>query len=1012
MDRSDTPGTPGTGGGGPPGRESGRDWFQRSLAGLYRARADGTLLDCNDAFAAIFGLASPAEAVSAGVEDLHHPPPERRALLEELAARGAVSGREWRGHRRDGAGIWLLESAAYVRGGPEEPPVIEGSVIDVSERRRAEEALRDSERRSREIIEAAPVGIHVYRLRDDGALIFSGCNPAADRILRLDHGPLTGLSIEEAFPSLAGTGIPEAYRRVARTGRTWHEEQVTYADDRVTGCFDVHAFRTSDDTIVVVFTDITERRAAERELHDSRQMLRLVLDTIPQRVFWKDRAFTYLGCNRRFARDAGLENPAQIVGRNDFELAWRESAAHYRADDRLIMLTDRPKLDFEELQRRPDGSTIWLHTSKVPLHDETGAVIGLLGTYDDITERKSAEQALRASEERLERALWGADLGLWDWHIQTGEVFFDQRWAAMLGYAPEELEPSMATWERLVHPEDLPAVRQALDAHLRGETPAYETEHRVLTRSGAWKWILDRGRVAERDPYGRPLRATGTHLDVTQRREAEEALRASEEKFRDLVENVSDVIYVCDAQGLVTYMSPRVAQLTGHEPEELLGRAFVDLVDAADAGAAGDALSGALAGRVLRVEVRIRDAGGAPRWVSLSSRRVVRDGEPAGVRGVLSDVTDRRQMEEQLRQAQKMEAVGQLAGGVAHDFNNLLQAMLSLVALAGGVGAPPPPNARELAELDHLIRRGAQLVRQLLLFSRRENGRPEQLDLGETVRSTVTLLRRLLRENIDLDLRLANDPLPLDADRTQLEQVIVNLALNAADAMADGGRLTIATRPGRRDTVVLEVIDTGHGIPPEVRERIFEPFFSTKTAGAGSGLGLAVVDAIVTGHGGRVEVTSAPGQGSTFRVHLPGGPAAPQGGRESAAEPEPVVQGAGERVLLVEDEEDARKALSGVLRMLGYDVVAAGTGEEALALAGDPAPDLLLTDLVLPGIPGAELAARLTRLHPALPVIFMSGYTDDDAATLDTRPGAVRFLQKPFDMDTLARELRAALAAR
>ncbi len=1011
MDRSDTPGTPGTGGAGPPDREPGRDWFQRSLAGLYRARTDGVLLDCNDAFAAIFGLASRAEAVASGVEDLRDPPPERRALLDELAERGAVSGREWRGRRRDGAGIWLLESAALVREAPGGPATIEGSIIDVSERQRAEEALRDAERRSLEIIEAAPVGIHVYRLRDDGALIFSGGNPAAERILRLDHRPLTGLTIEEAFPALAGTDIPDAYREVARTGSTWHDEQLTYEDDRVTGCFDVHAFRTSRDTMVATFTDITERRAAERDLHDSRQMLRLVLDTIPQRVFWKDRDFTYLGCNRHFARDAGVDDPSRIVGRNDFDLAWRESAARYRADDRLIMLADRPKLDFEEPQTRPDGSTVWLRTSKVPLHDPTGAVIGLLGTYEDITERKRAEQALRASEERLERALWGADLGLWDWHVQTGEVFFDQRWATMLGYSMEELEPTLASWERLVHPDDLPAVRQALEAHLRGETPAYETEHRVRTRTGAWKWILDRGRVTERDPYGRPLRATGTHLDVTQRREAEEALRSSEEKFRELVENVSDAIYVCDAQGLVTYMSPRVAQLTGHEPDDLLGHPLLELVHPADAAVAASALNGALAGQVLRVEVRMTDAGGAVRWVSLSSRRVVRNGEPAGVRGVLSDVTDRRQVEEQLRQAQKMEAVGQLAGGVAHDFNNLLQAMLSLVALAGGVETAAA-NARELAELDHLIRRGAQLVRQLLLFSRRESGRPEPLDLGEAVRATVTLLRRLLRENIELDLRLADEPLPLEADRTQLEQVVVNLALNAADAMPDGGRLTIATRRGRRDAVVLELTDTGHGISPEVRERIFEPFFSTKTAGAGSGLGLAVVDGIVTGHGGRVEVTSSPGRGSAFRVHLPGAPAAPAPGNGAAADLEPTPAGAGERVLLVEDEEDARKALSGVLRMLGYEVAAAGTGEEALALAGDPVPDLLLTDLVLPGIPGSELAERLTRRHPSLPVIFMSGYTDNDVSSLDTRPGDVRFLQKPFDMETLARELRAALAAR
>jgi signal transduction histidine kinase/CheY-like chemotaxis protein len=375
----------------------------------------------------------------------------------------------------------------------------------------------------------------------------------------------------------------------------------------------------------------------------------------------------------------------------------------------------------------------------------------------------------------------------------------------------------------------------------------------------------------------------------------------------------------------------------------------------------------------------------------------------------LRGAAERRRAEAALRQAQKMEAIGRLAGGVAHDFNNVLQAILSMTQVLRARAGETVDWNTALCELEDQIRRGGGLTRQLLVFARREVSKPEETDLEAVLRDGAAMLSRLLRENIRFQTRLSGAPLRIAADRGQIEQVLMNLVLNAADAMSEGGELSLATGCDGEEWVWFSVADTGHGIPAELQGRIFEPFFTTKEIGQGTGLGLSVVHGIVTSHGGRVEVSSEVGRGSTFRVVLPAlgfGPA-PVARRDEAL-PEPA-QGAGERVLVVEDEDGARQGLEEILEILGYRAAAVASGEEALALASTEPFDVLLTDLVLPGISGAELAGRLAGRRPAPAVIIMSGYTEDEAMRRGIRTGEVRFLQKPFDMETLARELRSAL---
>ncbi|MGE5234916.1 MAG: ATP-binding protein [Acidobacteriota bacterium] len=370
--------------------------------------------------------------------------------------------------------------------------------------------------------------------------------------------------------------------------------------------------------------------------------------------------------------------------------------------------------------------------------------------------------------------------------------------------------------------------------------------------------------------------------------------------------------------------------------------------------------------------------------------------------------------DEQLRQAQKMEAIGRLAGGVAHDFNNLLQAMLATSQVLRGHLREPERLERGLRELEEHARRGAALTRQLLLFSRRESAKLEHVALNAIVEDSVTLLRRLIRENIAIEVTLVDGETTLKADRGQLEQVLMNLALNASDVMTNGGTVEIATSlpaPGR---VSVTVRDTGPGIAREIREKVFDPFFTTKPPGHGTGLGLSVVHGIVARHAGEIRVEDAPGGGALFRITFPLSSSGEQPVLLEGADdwPSRPIRAGKPRILVVEDEAPAREALAEILVALGYDATLVGTAAEALTTPDMPPFDLLLTDYLLPDTMGDQLAEILRRRWPEVTVILMSGYTDDEIVRRAVAGGAMRFLQKPFDIGTLDREIVAALAAR
>jgi PAS domain S-box-containing protein len=513
-----------------------------------------------------------------------------------------------------------------------------------------------------------------------------------------------------------------------------------------------------------------------------------------------------------------------------------------------------------------------------------------------------------------------------------------------------------------------------------------------------------------------------------QRRQAEAALRASEERFRALVENSSDALLLIDAEARVTYLAPSSTRHLGWRPDQMVGRSVFDYLHPDDREIVGARLAETLQnpGRLVTAEVRFLHADDSWRIMECAGVNHIPDPSVGAIVVNARDITDRRKLEEQLRQSQKMEAIGQLAGGVAHDFNNLLTAILGYCNLMLDDIPPEDPLRADLEEIHSAGERAAGLTRQLLAFSRRQMLQPQIVDINTIVQQLEKLLRRLISEDVELVTALAPELPRVRVDPASFEQILVNLAVNARDAMPVGGRLTIETasveldeayaiahvtvRPGRY--VMLAVSDTGQGMDAATRARVFEPFFTTKEQGKGTGLGLATVYGMVKQSGGYIWVYSEPGRGTAFKVYLP-----PAEQRSDAQHEHPgrrqtdTTQG-WETVLLVEDEDAVRALAREVLRRHGYVVLEARHGVDAVRVAErhTDAIHLMVTDVVMPHMSGRDLAQRLSTVRPRMKVLFMSGYTDHAVMHRDLTPGSA-FIQKPFTPEAFARAVRTVLDA-
>jgi two-component system cell cycle sensor histidine kinase/response regulator CckA len=1000
---------------------------------------------------------------------------------------------------------------------------------------------------------------------------------------------------------------------------------------------------------------LTEQQQAGAKLRADCAALDLILNTVPQSIFWKDSEGRYLGCNRVFATAAGLDDPAEIIGKTDFDLPWPLTEAEaYRADDCEVLTSGRPKLHILEPLQQADGSRLWIDTSKLPLIDATGRAYAVLGVYEDVTDRRKATRALdgffdqptnlhliarldgvivrvnrgwenlldyaktdlegnsfmqlvhpddhaatlqeltrlaqgdatfyfenryrhrdgsyrllawtaladldenllyavaiditarrqieaelRASEEQFRTVFDVASVGIVQVDPSNGQLLrFNERYCQITGYSVDELQN--IRFPELTHPDDREHDWQIFTAAVRGETPAYSNEKRYVRKDGSVIWVrLSAAFIHDAD--GRPYRTVAVCEDITGRKEAENALRESEERNRSLLERAPIGMAVHDGVMLL-YINPAGAQLLGAtSPAQLVGapiKRFVRadmhrmMMERQQQLMHGDPLPPAeytllrLDGEPVDVEISsalMRFEGKDAVQITLRDITILKRAEaeraqllaqvraqaqqirqildtvpegvllidqeqrvlfanPTGMRDltvlaqaavgdrithlgdlpvarllatavggpwhelhaegltfdaiarplatathdapgdhwviVIDNVTQERALRAQLQQQERLAAVGQLAAGVAHDFNNIL----AIIALQGAMAAQTPELSprvgARLAIITEQAAHATRLIQQMLDFSRRAVLERRPLDLAALLGDQVELLAHSLPESIEVTLETGKEDYVVLADATRIQQMVMNLAVNARDAMPQGGllRLTLvrhATPPlpslAEGPWISLTVADSGEGISPEALAHLFEPFFTTKPPGRGTGLGLAQVYGIVKQHAGEITVHSTPGEGASITIYLPAiveVAAAP----DAPTAPLPTAPAT---ILLVEDNPLLLEAMGDILAMLGYTVMCAGNGREALAILSDHAAaiDLVLTDLIMPQMSGDALLAAMRGRGLDIPVVVLSGHPLEGELAALQKHGLAGWLLKPPNIQELAQLLAQVLAA-
>jgi PAS domain S-box-containing protein len=982
------------------------------------------LVDFNDAARAL----EPAidEFLGMTGAELERAAPEIAARVRYVLQHRTVVSSEGAYRRRsDGNTRWLCATYAYAGTG-----TVIVHVDDVTERRREDRLLREANQRFRGAFESSPLGKALIAAGPaDGGRIIE-VNDAFCALFGFTRAELLGHTVpaELSHPDDVEVGLAEIARLAAGEVQSCaFEKRFVRSDGRAfsaaVGVSLVDGADSGSRYMLCHFQDVTQRHEAETALRASEERYRRIVETTSEGVWTVDAASVTTFVNARMAEMLGY-SVEEMVGRP------LEQFVAGPAPDIVAKLEGQHHgvaQQHETRLRRRDGTELWVSISNDSLAGEDGGYGGALAMVSDITERKRAETQLNEAKAHFEGAFEHAPIGMALVNLSDPDFGVMTRVNAalcdLLGYEEGDLEGR--TFAEITHPEDAEKDVALARRLIEGDIDSYTTDKRYITATGE---VVLASLSASLVPCAEGgARYSIAHVqDVTARRHAEEEVEERERRFRAAFSLALDAMLILDDGRNWLQGNRAAAELLGIEQDAIPGKRMDDFA-VEGRQLPQEVWEHFLEAGELKGETDIRRSDGTVRHIEYSSRANFMPGRHLSI---LRDVTDRKREEETrernrveslrleaaLHQAQKLETVGQLAGGVAHDFNNLLAVIMHSSEFALGT-LDGHPAAEEVREIRAAADRAAALTRQLLVFSRREIAQPRLLDLNDLVASVERLLRRTIGEHIALESVLDPDTPPVLADPNHLEQVLLNLAVNARDAMADGGTLLVETgtveideeyarlhadvRPGRY--VRLAVSDTGCGMPDAVREKAFEPFFTTKPKGSGTGLGLATTYGIVKQNGGHIEIYSEVDRGTVVKVYLPA--AAGEATDRPEAEPLTARPGRGQRVLVVEDEEGVRRISERILRGHGYEVLAASGPEEALSLASSNEIDLVLTDVVMPGMSGALLVQQLRESRKRIPAIFMSGYTDRPGAL----PGDAAFISKPFSRQQLLENVAQAL---
>jgi PAS domain S-box-containing protein len=904
----------------------------------------------------------------------------------------------------------------------------------LTDRKQAEAALRESEQKYRQLAEGTEAALWEFDLQSDRWLYMA---PQGERIL--------------GYPSHEWTDMAFWADRIHEDDREW---AVNYCAER-TRCGEEHVFEYRflkrdgsiawiRDTVSVetsggcpvklrgFMIDITERKLAEEALRRSEEQYRILIENSPIGIYRTTAGAdgSYLAANPALLRMLGIDSFEELRQLTPAQRYVNPSERNVFSDKLLA----HGSISAEHQLKKKDGAPIWGSIVARVVRGEDGKARYFDCSMVDTTERKQAEEALRESEEQFKAIFEIASIGMAQADPRTGQFLrVNQKMSEITGYSSDEML-AMA-FPEITHPEDREKDWEFFENVISGKWKSYRLEKRYVRKDGAILWVNVNMTVI-RDLRGKPLRTMATIEDITERKLGEEALRESEGQLRQIIDLVPHMIFVKDWNGRYILVNQAVADgyrttvsaLTGkshsefHPDEDELRRMLQDDREVMEKGDTKFIKEEAYTD--VQGQVRYLQTTKVPFHASVSKIRTVL--------GVAVDITEskrateeREKLHSQLLQAQRLESVGRLAGGVAHDFNNMLSVILGHTEMAMEHLDSTQPLFADLMEIEKAARRSTDLIRQLLAFARRQTVAPKVLDLNQTVEGMLKMMQRLIGEDIDLAWMPGKNLWPVKVDPSQIDQILANLCVNARDAIAGMGKITIETENTAFDAaycavhpgfvlgefVLLAVSDNGCGMDVETLGKVFEPFFTTKDQGEGTGLGLAMVYGIVKQNNGFINVYSEPGQGTTFKIYLPRNQGkAEQMQKEALAEPAACGH---ETILLAEDEPAILAMTTTMLERMGYTVLSASRPGEAIRLAEAHSSEihLLMTDVVMPEMNGRDLAKNLLSLYPNLKRLFMSGYTANVIAHHGVLDPGVNFIQKPFSMQDLAAKLRDIFGA-
>jgi len=902
----------------------------------------------------------------------------------------------------------------------------DGFFMDITERKQAEAALHHKTAELDVIFEALPD--LCFRFDSDRTIVGYFAGRTTD--LYMEPEAFLGQRLGDILPPDVSGRCVAAFDQVA-AGALIGNFEYSLSVPAGEKSFEGRVLPLPEGHFMVVIRDITERARAVEALTDTRAFLTNIVDAIADPVFVKDESFEFMLANNALCSLLG-KGRDEIIGTTGLDYLPSDQMDHFLEVDRNV-LSSGVENQSEEFLTDGDGKVRTIVTKKTRYVDLHGAKF-IVGVIRDVTEQKRAEEQLRKSETQHRQAQRVAHIGHWELESYDGTPRWSDEVFRIFGVDPQTGVPSFTSHDTIIHPDEWPLLDRTIQEGFELGKP-FDLTFRILGPAGVIGWMQAIGE-SDIDGDGKVVRMFGTAQDITQRRRADDALRESEEQFRTLVEQSTSAIEIYAPDGTLLLTNDAWATMWNLEKEDVAGfNIFRD--PQCETTGLTPAFREALAGRsrvIPDTSYDPDDSGfidGRVRWMSARMYPIKdRGGEVRNVVLTYDDITmrklaevDRAELQERLQQSQKMEAIGRLAGGVAHDFNNLLTGIVGYASEMQLELDPDDPHALTTMEILTICKRARDLTMNLLGFARKGKFHKQRLDLGESIREAQGILKQTISKKITFESRIADNLPGIEGDAGQINQILMNLCINAADAMGhSGGTMSVAAReavigpdehtdlePGHY--VELSVTDTGEGMDVEILAKAFEPFFTTKPLGRGTGLGLSMVYGAVRNHGGAVTLDSKQGQGTRVAVLLP----ALQADTELAP-PAPSLRAAltpGQGlILLVDDERLVRNATSRLLMRCGYQVVMAENGEAAVAAYRERSDeiDLVLLDMSMPVMDGPETFHELKKINPAVRVLIFSGYSSDATTNELMGHGAVGFIQKPFSLAKLTDVVANALA--